>query len=196
MEAKQRQPAPVIQERQRAAFFYDWISAMIFALLVPVILFTLFIRIVTVEGDSMDTTLKNDDHLVLLTCVDDYAHGDIVVVDRYTAEPLIKRVIAMSGDTIEITTQGEVYLNGNRLEEPYVQGATYPNAMQGPVRVPDGYLFVMGDNRLVSRDSRAADIGLVPVDDVVGKAVYRLWPLSSFGGLYDGLIDDGGEPHD
>ncbi len=193
MDEKTKQALAGLRSRRTAAFIYDWISAMIFALMVPVLLFTLFIRIVTVDGSSMDNTLQDDDHLVLLTAVDIFEHGDIVVVDRYTEEPLIKRVIAVAGDTIEITDEGQVYLNGAVLEEPYARGTTYPNAVTEPMRVPDGYLFVLGDNRPVSKDSRSIDVGLIPMDDVVGKAIFRLWPLSSFGSIYDNLTTNGGE---
>lgn len=193
MEEQQQQSVdPIVRRRQSAAFLYDWVSAMIFALMVPVLLFTLFIRIVTVEGSSMDDTLQDDDHLVLLTAVETFEYGDIVVVDRYTEEPLIKRVIAVAGDTVEITGDGQVYLNGERLVEPYAKGATYPNAMGGQLRVPEGHVFVLGDNRPISKDSRSADVGLVPVEDVVGKAVCRLWPLSAIGSIYDNLPEEGG----
>ncbi len=196
METKINDTAPSVRSRQAAAFLFDWVSAMIVAIMIPVILFTLFIRIVTVDGTSMDKTLHNEDCLMLLTAVELYKYGDIVVIDRYVQEPLVKRIIGVAGDTVEITATGEVYLNGAVLEEPYAIGKTYPNALTGQVRIPDGYVFVLGDNRPVSKDSRSADVGLIPVDDLLGKAVLRVWPLSSFGGIYDGLITDGGDIDD
>ena len=169
---------------------YEWVGAMITALLIPVILFALFIRVVTVEGTSMNNTLMNNDRLVLYCYDTNYEYGDIVVIDRHTQSPLIKRVIAVGGDTVEITSDARVYRNGELLEESYTLGETERHSVIGTVTVPDGHLFVLGDNRSVSHDSRSREIGFVPVSDVVGKAILRVWPLRTFGGLYGNLDDD------
>ena len=88
----------------------------------------------------------------------------------------------MGGDTIEVdAATGEVYLNGKLLDEPYLRVKTPANELTGPVDVPDGYIFVMGDNRVDSKDSRMTEIGLIDVRSVLGKAVFRLWPLQKFG---------------
>ena len=169
--------------RQLAAPVYDWLSAMIVALTVLVLLFTFCFRIVGVDGESMVPTLQDGDRLVLISAVHTYAAGDVVVVDRYTKEPLIKRVIAVAGDTIDIRSDYTVMINGQILQEPYIQGNTVPRDFSGPITVPDGYLFVMGDNRSVSLDSRSAEVGLVSVKDVVGVARLRIWPLKRFGAV-------------
>jgi signal peptidase I len=110
-------------------------------------------------------------------------HGDIVVIDRYTQEPLVKRVIAVGGDKIEILPEtGEVVLNGVVLEEKYIQGKTLTRDFGTGVKtVPEGYLVVMGDNRSVSKDSRSAEVGFVNVKDVVGRAIFRFYPLERIG---------------
>lgn len=177
-------------EKRAVNAAYEWVGAMITALLIPVILFALFIRVVNVEGDSMNNTLMNNDKLVLYCYDTNYEYGDIVVVDRHTQSPLIKRVIAVGGDTVEITPDKRVYRNGELLEEPYALGETERHTVIGTVTVPEGHLFVLGDNRLVSHDSRAREIGFVPVGDVVGKAILRVWPLRAFGGVYGNLDDD------
>ena len=169
--------------RQMAAPVYDWLSAMIVALTVLVLLFTFCFRIVGVDGESMVPTLQDGDRLVLISAVHTYAGGDVVVVDRYTKEPLIKRVIAVAGDTIDIRSDYTVMINGQILQEPYIQGNTVLRDFSGPITVPDGYLFVMGDNRSVSLDSRSAEVGLVSVKDVVGVARLRIWPLKRFGAV-------------
>lgn len=151
------------------------VALSVFALLLAYIF-----RIVGVDGNSMLPTLKDGDRLLLSTSGTSYEYGDIVVVDRYTDEPLIKRVIAVGGDVINITDE-VVTVNGAVLEESYIQGATLRNDFSGEMEIPKGYLFVMGDNRALSKDSRKAEIGLVSVKDVVGKAVYCVWPLQSFG---------------
>ena len=97
-------------------------------------------------------------------------------------EPLIKRVIAVGGDTLSIE-DGQVYLNGELLSEPYLNQTTPAFELSGTVTVPEGHVFVMGDNRWDSHDSRWNDIGFVEVGDIVGKVFWRIWPLSSFGAV-------------
>ena len=163
---------------------YDWIEAAALALIAVVVVFTFFLRNVEVRGPSMQETLHTGDRLLVTHLFYEPSHGDIVVINRYTEEPLIKRVIAVGGDSIEIDPYtGQVLLNGEVLEEPYVSAATPANDMTGTVLVPEGYVFVMGDNRLNSKDSRSREIGLVNEKDIVGEAVFRLWPLSKMGGL-------------
>lgn len=169
------------RRRKMAAPLYDWLSAMIVALTLLAFLFTFLFRIVGVDGTSMVPTLKNEDRLLLTNFGGDYTAGEIVVVDRYTQEPLIKRVIAVAGDVIDIDGEGTVTVNGVELYEPYIQGETVLRDFSGPLTVPEGYVFVMGDNRSVSKDSRSASVGLISLKDVVGRAVLRIWPLSSFG---------------
>ncbi len=169
---------------------YEWVGSMIIALLIPVILFSLFIRVVNVDGTSMNNTLMNNDKLVLYCYDVDYQYGDIVVVDRHTQSPLIKRVIAVGGDTIEITEDGQVRRNGKVLDEPYALGLTSRRDVEGVVTVPQGHLFVMGDNRGVSHDSRSSEVGFIQTSDVVGKAILRIWPLRAFGGVYRNVDDD------
>ena len=159
---------------------YDWIGTMVVALSVFALLLAYVFRIVGVDGGSMLPTLQDGDRLLLSTSDTTYEYGDIIVVDRYTDEPLIKRVIAVGGDILNIT-DGVVTVNGAELKEPYIQGVTLRNDFSGELEIPKGYLFVMGDNRSISKDSRKAEIGLISVKDVVGKAVYCVWPLKSFG---------------
>ena len=173
--------------RRLAVTAYEWVSTLVISLLVLVIAFTFFLRIVRVDGDSMDNTLQDGDQLLMLTAVSDYQRGDIVVVDRYTIEPLVKRIIAVGGDTIKIDENGLVYLNGSLLSEPYAAEFTPQKGCTEAVVVPDGYVFLMGDNRLVSKDSRSEEIGLVLEKDLVGKAVFRLSPFSALGGIYGNM---------
>lgn len=167
--------------RRLVVSVYDWVGTIVVALAVFALLLSYVFRVVGVDGDSMLPTLNNEDRLLLSTFDTDYQYGDIVVVDRYTDEPLIKRVIAVGGDTLSITSSGVVSVNGAVLNEPYIQGETVLFDFPGTTKVPSGYLFVMGDNRSMSKDSRKTEIGLISIKDVVGKAVYRVWPLQSFG---------------
>ena len=177
--------------RRILAAVYDWTEAAVFSLVCVVLIFTFLIRIVGVDGTSMESTLMHQDRLLLYSWGYEPQRGDIVVINRFAEEPLIKRVIAIPGDTIDIDEEGTVWLNGAVLEEPYLDpdnlrnGTGTPrNQFSGPRDVPDGYLFVMGDNRLDSKDSRSTEVDLVRIGDVVGKAVFRVWPLSRFGSIY------------
>lgn len=173
------------RERKRSfvAGVYDWAGAAVFSL-TAVVLFLLFVvRIVGVDGTSMVPTLNDGDRLLVSVLPQELRRGDIVIVNRYTLEPLIKRIVAVEGDTVRIDSdQGRVFLNGDPLYEPYIQGKTLARDFgDQPRTVPDGYLVVMGDNREYSKDSRSAEIGLVPVEDVIGRAFFRFAPSKDFG---------------
>ena len=137
-------------------------------------------------------TLQNGDKVVLSNLFYTPAQGDIVVISRTnqqlqngeTPEPLIKRIIALEGDTVDLR-DGLVYVNDEPIDEPYLEDGTLtePRSYNGlvfPVEVPEGCAFVLGDNREVSKDSRSADVGMVDTHYILGKAVLRVWPISSF----------------
>lgn len=166
---------------------FDWMSALVVALCVIVVVMTFLFRTVCVDGDSMLPTLHHQDRLLMSIQNRDFEVGDIVVVDRYTEDSLVKRVIAKGGDTITITDSYHVYVNGVLLEETYTRGVTVPRDIEGPVNIPEGCYFVMGDNRTVSKDSRMNEIGIISEKDIVGKVVLRFWPLNALGGVYDNL---------
>ena len=177
------------QERKtpfsRRAFLFscDVMGTFMIALIVFAILSSFFVRVIGVDGSSMEPTLRDGDLLLLSVTDDTFRNGDVVVVDRYAYTPLIKRIIAIGGDTLSITSDGQVYLNGKLLKEKYIQGKTVLRDFTGEITVPRGYLFVMGDNRSVSKDSRMNEVGLISVKDVVGKAEFCFWPLQSFGSV-------------
>ena len=166
---------------------YEWVEAAVFSLVCVALVFAFVLRIVGVDGTSMTPTLMNHDRLVLVNCFYEPKPGDIVVINRYTQEPLVKRVIAVAGQTIEITDEGHVLIDGNVLDEPYINALTEPGGLTEPYTVKEGQVFVMGDNRHHggSHDSRADDLREINVRDIMGKAVFRIWPLSDIGGLYE-----------
>lgn len=167
---------------------FEWMEAAIFALIAIALIFAFVMRTVGVDGDSMNYTLLHGDKL-LLSSYPTYIpeRGDIVVIYRDNDEPLIKRVIAVEGDTLDIDPHtGEVILNGEVLEEPYLEFEFTPRVQfSGEVVVPDGCIFVVGDNRPSSHDSRYDDIGFVEVSEVMGKALLRVAPLERFGSIYN-----------
>ena len=124
---------------------YDWVGTLVLALSVFALLFAFVVRIVGVDGSSMTPTFQDGDRLLLSVTDTTYSRGDIVVVDRYTDEPLIKRVIAVGGDTISIDESGRVYINGKYTYEGYIEGVTVLRDFSGEVKVPQGYLFIMSN---------------------------------------------------
>lgn len=158
---------------------FEWVSAMAISLTLIAIVFLCMFRVVKVDGNSMEPSLLHGQKLLITRLNDFYTVGDVVIVDRYVQEPLIKRVIAVAGDTLDIRESGEVYRNGHLLTEPYIQGVTFPRDFAGEMTIPEGHLFVMGDNRMVSMDSRSRQVGMIPVEDVTGHVLFRLWPFST-----------------
>lgn len=168
------------------AGLYEWVEAAVFSLFFVSVIFMFLFRIVSVDGNSMFPTLYHADRLIVSRFMYTPQHGDIIIINRYTEEPLVKRVIAVGGDTLEIDGEkNRVIVNGKELEEGYAFGVTYPYYFNPTKQtVPDGYIFVMGDNRENSKDSRWTDeVGYIKQTDIMGKAVFRFFPLNRFGGL-------------
>lgn len=163
----------------------EWYDALVFALAVLVALFIFFARVVAVDGSSMFPTLTNGDRLVVQSLGYKPAAGDIVVIDSYInyGKPLVKRVIAVGGDTVDIDpAAGVVLVNGQPLAEPYIaEPTTEMGDMTFPLTVPAGSVFVMGDNRQHSTDSRFASVGFIDERDLLGRAVLRVFPLDKVG---------------
>ncbi len=174
---------PSKKEHPALASCFEWMSMLIGALVAVVVVFTVFFRVVGVSGDSMCNTLMNNDRLILITQFYSLDRGDIVVLYREGEEPYIKRVIALEGDTIDIDDEsGRVLLNGEALDEPYVRDGITPSmGFNGPYTVKKGEIFAMGDNRVWSLDSR--QLGVFNVDEVVGEAAFRLFPLETMGAI-------------
>lgn len=173
--------------KSTVAGLYEWIGAAIFSLAFVVLVFTFLFRIVGVVGNSMNPTLSWGDRLIITRLGYTPQQGDIVIVNRYTEEPLVKRVVAVGGQTLRIDDEtGTVYVNGKALDEPYIQGHTYSLGFGAEEQtVPEGCVFVMGDNREHSKDSRYMDeVGFVSESDVIGKAVFRFLPLNKAKSLY------------
>ena len=178
------------KKSSRASELLSWVRDIVIAIIIAVIL-SQFITPTIVKEHSMDDTLHSNDYLIMWkmaykTKTPEY--GDIVVFrsDLLTEDGkkklLIKRVIATGGDTIAVRN-GYVYRNGEQLEEPYTNDG-YTNGGIDETVVPEGKLFLLGDNRVVSIDSRDPSVGFVDEDLLVGKAVLRLYPFNKIGGLY------------
>ncbi len=180
-----KKPEAVKTETTTRGEIYDWMQSLVFALIICIIVFVFIFRIVDVSGDSMNPTLLHGDKLVVSDVFYKPKQGDIIIFrkDEYKAEALVKRVIATEGQTIEIDfDRGRVYVDGERLDEPYIAEPTHNQLdFQGPQTVPEGCVFVMGDNRNASSDSRRAQIGMVDERLIVGKVLLRVFPFDSIG---------------
>ncbi len=168
---------------------YTWLHDLVFCLSFVTVFFVFFIRLVGVSGPSMTPTLLNGDNVALLSnfFYHEVEAGDIVVmrIPSFDDQPIVKRVIAKGGQTVDIDFEaGVVYVDGKALEEDYINDLTHLNYADGlsyPVTVPEGCLFVMGDNRNESADSRYGPIGLADERYVLGKVLAIVWPLGRLG---------------
>lgn len=183
----------------------DWYNTVIGSVLAIILIFALLTRLSTVDGDSMLPTLHDQERLLVTNFLYTPAHNDIVVVwedDLYNkvtdsyGEAIVKRIIGVAGDTVSIDFDaGIVYRNGIALEHEIAEGILYEDGhmindytrerldMVGTVEIPEGYVFVMGDNRNNSTDSRDRRVGLIDVNNIVGKVYLRIAPLDRFGGV-------------
>ncbi len=175
-------------EKSTRGEIYEWIQCLVFALIFCVVMFVFLFRLVDVVGDSMNPTLEDGDKMVVSDLFYKPKQGDIIIFrkDEYKSEALVKRVIATEGQTVEIDfTKGRVYVDGELLDEPYIAEPTKNQIdFTGTQIVPEGCVFVMGDNRNESADSRDSRIGMIDERLIIGKVLLTVYPLNHMGSPY------------
>lgn len=182
---KEKKEAPKLDWKQNITMY---LHDMVYMLVGVMILLMLVFRIIIVDGPSMQNTLQNGDYMLLLsnTFYHDYKYGDVVVVSKQAydnGKPIVKRVIATEGDIVDIDfDNGIVYVNGLPLDEPYISTQTkLKEGAEFPQIVADGCVFVLGDNRMNSRDSRYPRIGQIDTRELLGKVEFILFPGAGLG---------------
>ena len=175
-------------EKSRGSILFDWVKTFVFVIVVVVLVFTFLGRIVFVDGSSMVPTLSDRDGMLVTSYLfSEPEPGDIVVFrkDAYDSQPLVKRVIATEGQTVDIDFEdGVVSVDGETLDEPYIAEPTHVHYdVLFPVTVERGCIFVLGDNRNGSTDSRYSVIGAVDKREVIGQVRLVIFPFSHFGGV-------------
>ncbi len=174
----------------------DWVVSIVLAIIIALIMRNFVFTLVEVDGESMYPTLEDGDRLFTrIIAYNRPQQGDIIIFNPSISEEdrspnkdtaYVKRVIALEGQTVDIQ-DGKVIVDGVILEEDYISEEIYgksQNATEFPFTVPKGTVFVLGDNRNRSHDSRSKDVGAVPLDNIIGKAQLRLLPFETFGTLY------------
>lgn len=183
----------------------DMAESVLYAVFIVLLLFTYVLRIATVEGSSMEPTLQNEDRLIVSDIFFTPKQKDIIIIKSEKAhlfadeseteviesdglnKRIVKRVIATEGQTVDIDFElGDVYVDGEKIYESYIADLTTRDegAFDYPITIPEGYLFVMGDNRMWSKDSRHPEVGLIKNEDVSGHVILRIAPFEKFGFIY------------
>ena len=158
------------------------VSSLIVVAAIAVLVSMLFLPVLRVTGTSMTPTLQNDE-LVVCRRKGSFESGDIVAF-YFNNKILLKRVIGTAGDVIDISEDGTVYVNGEILDEPYVTEPAFGECdIKLPYQVPDNRIFVMGDHRTVSIDSRSTTVGCISEEFVIGRVIMRVWPFEEIGTL-------------
>ena len=169
-------------EKSRSREMYEWVQALVCSVLAVVVVFTFAVRLIGVDGHSMLPSLQDGDRLLVLNSAlcGGYEPGDIVVLrkESFLPTPIVKRVIATEGQVVDNDLgPGVVYVDGQRLHEDYVNEPTFtPEGMEFPLTVPEGSVFVMGDNRNNSTDSRSDRLGTIDQRYIIGRAVFLAVP--------------------
>lgn len=162
---------------------WSWVKLIVSALVIAFILKTFIFQVALVNQISMEPTLHEGQILIISKLnylLGNPQRGDIIVLkDNVEKKLLIKRTIGLPGETIEIKND-KAYINGSELNPDYTAEPTYDNGFL-PTKLPDNKYFAMGDNRTHSRDSRSDTVGLIDRSNIVGKAVFRIWPLNKIG---------------
>lgn len=192
---------PEKKEKKLLRDIIDIAESTAITMFIIILLFTYVLHPVNVVGTSMVPTLQNEDKVFMTTVIPDISYGDIIIIDNDKAylldennevvsrdsfqldECIIKRVIAEGGQTVDIDfATGTVTVDGNILDEPYINAPTLTDegAFNFPITVPEGYYFVMGDNRNASSDSRHPYVGFIKKSQIYGKAIIRYAPLKDF----------------
>lgn len=199
-EASAQQPKPEKKDGGFLGDLMDLLESVFVSIFVVMLTFAYLVCTADVDGTSMVPTLADRDRLLVNRIDKHYERGDILIIDSDKARLLdesgnvyerdglkkriVKRLIAKGGQQVDIDfTQGIVYVDGEALTEPYINNLTTRDncAFTYPMTVPEGYIYVLGDNRSVSRDSRDEMVGLIPEENIVGKVILRISPFSSFG---------------
>ena len=176
------------KEKQTRHELYEWLRTLVCTVLAVVLLFTFVVRVVVVDGGSMRETLQDRDILLVLSdhLCGTYEAGDIVVLSKETFEngdQIVKRIVATEGQTVDIDfTAGVVFVDGEALQEDYIREPTWtPEGLEFPVTIPEDHVFVLGDNRNESSDSRHIDLG--PIDErmIIGRAIFLALPGETAG---------------
>lgn len=185
---KQKKPSLLVE-------IFDWVDSVVFSVILMILVFTLVFRIVGIKGESMEDTVLDGEKVIISDVFYTPKQGDIVVISRdyfnslgqpvEGSEPIIKRVIATEGQTVNIDFEsGVVYVDDQPLDEPYTKTPTNrQDDVQFPLTVEDDCVFVLGDNRAISKDSRDSSIGLVNERYILGKVILRVYPFDRFGSL-------------
>ena len=156
------------------------IYSLITVAAIAVLIATLWLPVLQVYGNSMTPTLQNGE-IIITVKVSEFEPGDIIAF-YYNNKILIKRVIARSGEWVNMDADGNVYVNETLLDEPYLDEKAFGDCnIELPYQVPEGRVFVMGDQRSTSVDSRNSAVGCVAQEQIVGKILFRVWPLEKFG---------------
>ena len=187
MDRNYRNNKCIIKTGYSGNWVFDWTKSIVSIMFIMLFILTFFFRIVNVDGDSMKNTLLNDEKLIVTSFMYTPADGDIVVIShgQHLDEPIVKRVIATEGQTLKIDfDRQQVYVDGKLIDEPYVSSEIVQGDSVIPEIIPEGKIFVMGDNRAISNDSRYNQVGLIDVDDIIGKAQFRVLPINKIGYLY------------
>ncbi len=170
------------EKKGRGREMYEWVQALVCSVLAVVLVFTFGARLIGVDGHSMVPTLQDGDRLLVLNSMlcGGYEPGDIVVLrkESFLPTPIVKRVIAAEGQVVDIDFgSGVVYVDGKRLHEDYINEPTFtPEGTEFPLTVPEGCVFVMGDNRNHSTDSRSSQLGTIDTRYIIGRAAFLALP--------------------
>lgn len=165
---------------------FDWVQNITLILSAIVLIFIFIVRIVGVDGESMVPTLHDKDWLIISDLFYEPEVGDIVVLAKdsfFDGKMIVKRIIATENQVVDIDFEkGVVYIDGKAIDEPYIAEKTHRSFdMVFPATVPEDSVFVMGDNRNHSSDSRDASLGMVHESNILGRLILRLWPIADFG---------------